>query len=399
VTRSATEVRLRSRSSDDPAGASSTVTARPGELELDTCAGRRTLRIGSDVVTARYDQGVGLAGRLALVAPDGSTAAVLDVADWVPDIVAASGHCRGGLDDPRAWTGLRQLLGTAGLDLDDGKVAEDPDVRPTRRRPGPATVVSMALGVAGALWFSAVLLSMWLDSLGAALGVLVIMTLCSAVLAADHALRSRRSRRLPAGEVVRPQPAVPVTRRFARDAALVLSPGQGTVELVVVRHSSLDQEWFDGPAAPLGIHCARVITPAGFTAPERVDLVDGLGRQVARLPWDQWFGRTSTGLDRLAACGLPIEHVTGPSLGAARGLLGPSSMRHAVNPFVAPGGLGYGQDLAIAFAVTAVPITVGAQLPSTPTLVLGIVNGVLLISPLLTRLLARPILDRPQAVR
>lgn len=399
MSRPVPDVRLRSRSTDDPAVASGTVTARPGELVLDTRAGRRTLRVGTDVATARYDPGVGLAGRLALIAPDGSTAAVLDLADWVPDIVAASGHCRGGLDDPRSWTGLGRLLGTAGLDLRGGRVPDEPDVRPFPQRPGPVTAVSVALSLAAAVWVSAVLLSDRVDSLGAALVVLAVMTACCAVLAADHALRSRRSRRLPAGDAVRPQPSVPVTRRFARDAALVLSPGQGPVELVVVRDSSLDQEWFDGPAAPLGIHRARVVTPAGSTSPERVDLVDGLGRQVVRLPWDQWFGGNSTGLDRLAARGLPVEPVAGPSLGVAKGLLGPSSMRHAVNPFVVPGGLGYGPDLAIAFAVTAVPITVGVQLPSPATLVLGVVNGVLLFAPLVTRLLARPLLDRTRAAR
>jgi len=247
------------------------------------------------------------------------------------------------------------------------------------------------------VWLVSLFVLAQVDRPGLPPAVLGLTTACALVLAVEQVLRRRRGRRLPAGDAIAPQPSVPVTGRFRRTARLVLVPAGGPVESLVVRDTAHHQLWLDGPASPLGVQRALVVTPPGADRPERVDLVDGLGRAVVRLPWDQWFGGAPEQLSVPERRGIPVEPTVRPSLGpAAEMLLLPRSARFALSTFRPPGGLGAIRDGQLAIGVTVLPIAVVVGgYESTATLLLGLLNGALLLGPVLARALARW-LDAPR---
>jgi hypothetical protein len=401
VTHTGTAVRWWSRGSDDPATAFSSLVARPGELVLTVRGQTRTLRVGTDVVRARYDDHPGLAGRLALLGPDGSTVLVLEVADWLPSLVAVSGYYRGDLTDPVEWTGVGELTAAAGLPLKRGGVSSPATVSPKQStRPGFVVAATIGLSLSGVVWFIALVLSGVVDSQPVWSAALVAMAACAVVLFVEHQLRWARSRRRSPGDALRPRPAVPVTPSFRRHARLVLSPpGTGPIDTLVVRYPNRRQEWFDGPASRLGVQRAVVVTPAGARQPERVEFFDALGRPLVRLPWDQWFGASEQDLDLLTARGIPVNRVTGkPMAGPRDSLLIPRSQRWVLDPFDMPGAFHSLQMTPLALGASWPPVLFGAQLDSSLMVTVGILDGVLLLGPTMFRLLGL-LLDRPRPPR
>ena len=402
MTRAGTAVRWWGRGDTDPVAATATVLARPGEVVLTVRGSTRTLRVGTNVVRARYDEAHGLAGRLAFLAPDGTPVVVLEVAEWLPGLVAVSDHNHGALTDPLAWSGVAELTGAAGLPLERGRVGGPVTDTPKRTAVSPWLLgTTVALSLSGVVWIIALVAGRFEGSRPVWSAALIVMVLCSAALWVEHQLRLAAGRRLPDGQAVAPRPSVPVTRRFARDARLVLAPsGAGPLQTLVVRFPDRVQEWFDGPASPLGIQRAVVVTPPGAASPERVDLVDGLGRQSVQLPWDQWFGAGEEGLAALAARGVTVERTTGPALaGPLRSLLGPRSSRYALDPHELPGAFDTPAMSPLAAGASVVVLLVGLRLPSTLMIVAGVLNGLLLFGTPLGRLVTSRWLDRPRPPR
>ncbi|MCA0144609.1 hypothetical protein [Blastococcus sp. LR1] len=396
MTRAGTMVRLRSAGADDPRVAAATVTARPGEVVLEPAgAEQRVLRVGTDVVAVRWDAADGGAGRAAFLGPDKEAVAVLELGHWTPPLVRVAPQCRGGSEDPVEWTGLQQLAATAGLPLERGRIEAKVDFWPAAPRVAFATKVSMTMSLLGVLWFVAFLLTGYLPDPRLAPAALALTTICAAVLCVEQALRRRRGLRVPAGDDVSPRPSVPVSRRFRRVARLVLTPATGPVDVLVVRDRERRQTWLDGPNFPLGAQRAVVVTPPGADRPERVDLLDGLGRAVVRLPWEQWFGDDDGQLDVFRRRGIPVERAVAPGLGrAAELLLVPRSGGLPLDTFEFPGGLGLRNDASLAAGVGIVPLVVALRgYESTPTLLLGLVNCVLLFGPVLARAAATRWLD------
>jgi hypothetical protein len=402
VTRTGTTVRWWGRGDADPVTATAHVITRPGEVVLTVRGCTRRLRVGTDVVRARYDEAHGLAGRLAFLGPDGSPVTVLEVAEWLPGLIAVSDHNHGGLTEPVVWSGVQELTTAAGLPLDQGRVSAA--VTDTPKRTAVARwllLTTIALSLSGVVWIISLVAGRVDGARPVWSAALVVMLLCSLALFVEQQVRLAGTRRQPAGQAIAPRPSVPVTRRFVRDARLVLAPaGAGPLETLVVRFPDRMQEWFDGPASPLGIQRAVVVTPPGAAYPERVDLVDGLGRQAVQLPWDQWFGAGEQDLDALAVRGITIEQSTGPALAAPlRSLLGPRSTRYALDPYDMPGAFHSSAMSPMAAGASLVVILVGARLPSTLTVVIGVLNGVLLFGTPIARLLTKQWLDKPRAPR
>ena len=401
MTRTGTAVRWWSSGSDDPATASSNLVARPGELVLTVRGRTRTLRVGTDVVRARYDDDPGLAGRLALLGPDGSTVLVLEVAEWLPGFVAASGWYRGDLTDPVGWTGVGELAAAAGLPLTRGGVGSPATVSSKRStHPGHVVAATLGLSLSGVVWFIALVLSGRLETRPVWSAALVVMGACAIVLSVEHQLRWARSRRPSPGDALRPRPAVPVTPSFRRRARLVLCPpGTEPVDTLVVRYADRRQERFDGPSSRLGVQRAVVVTPTGAPQPERVEFFDDLGRTVIRLPWDQWFGAGEQDLDLLTARGIPVERTTGTTMAGPRdSLLVPRSQRWVLDPFDMPGAFHSLQMAPLALGTSWPPFLFGARLDSPLMVGVGILDGVLLLGPTLFRLVGL-LLDRPRAPR
>ncbi|RBY94209.1 hypothetical protein DQ244_02335 [Blastococcus sp. TBT05-19] len=399
MTRAGTEVRLRSGGGREPRAVAATVTARAGEVVLDTSAGQRVLRVGEDVETVVWSATEGGAGVAAFLGRDQQPVAVLDLADWTPPEVDLSDRSRGGLEDPVEWTGLQELAAAAGLPVVRRKVTAPVDVRPGSTRRSSAWWVSIAMYVSAVLWLlTSYVLAPLVGLPDLAPATLALTTACALVLAVEQLLRRRRGRHLPAGDEITPRPSVPTTRLFRRTARLVLTGPAGPAETLVVRDATRLQFRVDGPSSPLGVQKALVVTPPGADRPERLDLVDGLGRQVVRLPWDQWFGEDAGRLEAFRQRGIPVERTSGEGLGPVAGeiLLRPRSERVYLQNFEPPGGLGVIRDGQLNVGVTIAPLAgVAWGYESRATLVLGLLNATFLWGPVLLRGLAR-VLDAPR---
>lgn len=398
---STTAVRRWSRGSDDPTTAASNVVADPGELTLTVRGERRTLRVGTDVVSVRYDEGRGKAGRVAFLGVDGQRVMVLEVSEWMPGLTSFSQYCHGDLTEPVDWTGARELTAAAELPLECGRVRAPVTVSPKQAgRPAFVVAATIGLSLCGVVWIIALALNGVLDSRPVWSTALVAMAAFSIVLFAEQQVRWALARRQPPGEALRPHPDVPVARSFRREARLVLSPAApGPVDTLIVRYPDRRQERMDGPASPLGVQRAVVVTPTGATRPERVEFLDGLGRQLLRLRWDQWFGAGEQELERLTTRGIPVERVTGTAMAGPRdSLLVPRSLPGPLIPFDLPGAFPLERMAPLTFGASLAPLVFGARLGDSLMVTVGILNGLLLVGPTLFRLVGL-LLDRPRPPR
>ena len=395
-------VRLRARASDDPRAAAATVTAEPGRLRLETPTRTRELVVGTDVHAAAFRPGPdGATGQVTLLDGAGQPVLALDVADWVPMTLRVSQalDCEPG-DDELAWSGFRDLLTTAGLPVRPGAPTAPPEVTaglaPDRRA---AAVLSLLLGLTGFVWFAGFLYYAATESHALERAALGFALLLSLALVAQQAGTALRRRALPSGQVVEPRPSVPINNRFRRGARVVLTPAEGPLEAIAVRNSVGVLQWLDGPTSPLGVSLARVVTPPGAPHPERVELVDGRGRVLMRLPWDQWFGGDDAGLRMLADRGVVVEDVAGAAINEATQemLFWPRTERYAGELLNLPGVLQPQGMLGLALALSVIPVAAGLAAPDGgPTILLGLAIGVLLLGPSIVGLARRGSLNRPR---
>lgn len=389
-------MRLYGRARRGAALAGRRLEAVPGSLLVAGPEGERRVTAGpqGEVTRAVHLDDAPDPGRVLLLGPDGQAVLDLAVHDWVPSLVGLDPHSRGGSDDELTWSGFGLLLETAGIPVREDVLREprEDDVvevppPPAVRAVLPVLLLALAVSLVGLRIADTVeLAGLALALLGGALGLVV-----------DRDWRARREAGALVGEVLAPAPCGPVTPRFPRRARVVLAPARGPLDTVAVVGPDEDQAWFDGPAGPAGLRTVRVVTPRGADRPERADLVDGLGREVLRLPWDDWFAGPGGPalLARLEARGLRVEHASGDALGEdVLQVYGwPRSTAYAtVLLDTAPDA-----GLRRRTAVVGVLFGVGALLlaDGLPVLVGLLVAGVL-AGPLAVALLSRLWLDRPR---